>query len=175
MSGTLVVQNLQGPASGANANKIIVPAGQVLDASAGFVAPAGSVIQVVTDVQVGEQSTTSTSFTNTSLAVTITPTSATSKMFLLYTGSAGNNGVQQSYLTITRGATNLGNGVAGLMRIWFDNSTSYHFSGMSMSFLDSPATTSATTYTVQFRTTSGIAYVSSGNSTDLFTVMEIAQ
>ena len=46
MVGTLVVQNLQGPAAGANANKIIVPAGQVLDASAGFVAPAGSVIQV---------------------------------------------------------------------------------------------------------------------------------
>ena len=39
MSGTLIVQNLQGPASGANANKIIVPAGQVLDASAGTFTP----------------------------------------------------------------------------------------------------------------------------------------
>jgi hypothetical protein len=47
MSGTLVVQNIQGPSSGANANKIIIPSGQTLDASAGFVPPAGSVIQVI--------------------------------------------------------------------------------------------------------------------------------
>ena len=49
MSGTLIVQNLQGPASGANANKIIVPAGQVLDASAGTFTPsAGQIIQCQT-------------------------------------------------------------------------------------------------------------------------------
>lgn len=47
MAGTLTVQNLQGPSSGANANKIIVPSGQTLDASAGFVPPAGHVVQAV--------------------------------------------------------------------------------------------------------------------------------
>lgn len=47
MAGTLQVENLIGPTSGANANKIIIPSGQMLDASAGFVAPAGSVIQYV--------------------------------------------------------------------------------------------------------------------------------
>ena len=34
MAGTLTVQNIQGPASGANANKIILPSGQTLDAAA---------------------------------------------------------------------------------------------------------------------------------------------
>ena len=44
---TLHVENLKGLSSGGNANKIIIPSGQTLDASNGFVAPAGHVIQVV--------------------------------------------------------------------------------------------------------------------------------
>ena len=46
MVGTLTVQNLQGPASGANANKVIIPSGHTLDASAGFVPSAGQIVQV---------------------------------------------------------------------------------------------------------------------------------
>ena len=36
---TIKVENLTGLSSGANANKIIVPSGQTLDASNGFTAP----------------------------------------------------------------------------------------------------------------------------------------
>ena len=44
---TLHVENLKGLSSGGNANKIIVPSGQTLDASAGTLFPsAGQVIQV---------------------------------------------------------------------------------------------------------------------------------
>jgi hypothetical protein len=135
---------------------------------------AGAVLQVLTDVQSGEQSTTSTSFVNTVLSITITPASSNSKIFVLYTGSAGNDNASQTFLTITRNGTNIGNGNAGLMRIWFQASGSYHFGGFSMSILDSPATTSATTYTVQFRTDAGIGYISGANSTDSLTVFEIA-
>jgi len=46
MSGTLTVQNLQGPTTGANANKVIVPSGHTLDASQGFTPPAGHVVNV---------------------------------------------------------------------------------------------------------------------------------
>ena len=46
---TLHVENLKGLSSGGNANKIIVPSGQTLDASNGFTAPAGHVIQMVTN------------------------------------------------------------------------------------------------------------------------------
>ena len=136
--------------------------------------PTGSVLQVLTDTQSGEQSTTSSSFVDTALSITITPTSATSKIFLLYTGSAGNDGTGECYLTIKRGSTNLGNGNAGMMRLWFSASGNYHFGGFSMSYLDSPATTSATTYTVQFRNGASFVYISGGNSTDSFTVFEIA-
>jgi len=43
---TLHVENLKGLSSGGNANKIIVPSGQTLDASNGFISPNGYVLQV---------------------------------------------------------------------------------------------------------------------------------
>ena len=45
MAGTLTVQNIQGPSSGANANKIIIPAGQTLDASGATLRPSDGVVQ----------------------------------------------------------------------------------------------------------------------------------
>ena len=48
MASELIVQTLKGPTSGANANKVIIPSGQTLDASAGgMTTPAGHAIQVV--------------------------------------------------------------------------------------------------------------------------------
>lgn len=49
MAGTLTVQNIEGPSSGSDANKVIIPAGQTLDASGGTLLPsAGAAVQVVT-------------------------------------------------------------------------------------------------------------------------------
>ena len=46
MASELTVQTIKGPTSGGNANKIIVPAGQTIDASAGTLVPsAGQVVQ----------------------------------------------------------------------------------------------------------------------------------
>ena len=136
--------------------------------------PTGSVLQVVQANQNGEISTTSTSFINAGgLSVSITPISSSSKIFLLYTGSAGNDGAQGSYLTFAKNGTNLAGGNGGL-RIYFSGSSGYHFGGFSMSLLNSPATTSALTYTVQFRTDSGTVYISGANATDTLTAWEIA-
>lgn len=44
--GTLTVQTLQAPTSGANANKVIIPSGHTLDASNGFISPNGYILQV---------------------------------------------------------------------------------------------------------------------------------
>ena len=49
MAGTLQVENLIGPTTGANANKVIIPSGQTLDASAATIVPsAGQIIQTKT-------------------------------------------------------------------------------------------------------------------------------
>ena len=72
MASELIVQTLKGPTSGANANKIIVPTGQTLDASAGALIPdSGAVVQTT----VWEIPATSVS-TDGSWAVSTTPTIA---------------------------------------------------------------------------------------------------
>ena len=81
---TLHVENLKGLSSGGNANKIIIPSGQTLDASNGFTAPAGHVIQMQNAGIAGNSSTTtSTSFIDTGLSVNITPKFATSKILVI--------------------------------------------------------------------------------------------
>lgn len=46
MAGTLTVQTLQGPSSGANANKLLIPSGHTLDAAGGTLVPsADQVVQ----------------------------------------------------------------------------------------------------------------------------------
>jgi len=77
MAGTLTVQNIEGPSSGANANKVIIPSGQTLYAP-------GHVVQVVTKeiatVNIGTTSTSLVDVTGSSLS--ITPSSANSKILL---------------------------------------------------------------------------------------------
>lgn len=48
MASELIVQTLKGPTSGANANKVIIPSGQTLDASAADLIPAGGQIVAYT-------------------------------------------------------------------------------------------------------------------------------
>ena len=81
MAGTLTVQNLQGPSSGANANKVIIPSGQTLDASGGTLVPsAGQIVQVQKNnfIMVGFSTTSGSLVDVTNFYVDITPTSANS-------------------------------------------------------------------------------------------------
>jgi len=74
MSGTLTVQNIQGPSSGANANKIIIPSGQTFDASAGTVVPsAGQLVNYVQHVDTNSINFTSTSYATAYTIPTYTP------------------------------------------------------------------------------------------------------
>ena len=82
---TLQVENLIGPTSGSNANKVIIPSGQTLDASNGFVAPAGHVIQTVKSKWYGNQDTNNTSYVSVDDSlVNITPKYANSQLLIRY-------------------------------------------------------------------------------------------
>jgi hypothetical protein len=109
----------------------------------------GKVLQVVTATDSTERTTTSTSFATGSntLSVSITPSSASNKIFLIVTTSG--YAVVSGRYTIFRDATNIGNGNSGLSQI------EGGYGSVNMSILDSPSTTSAITYQVQFRNTSG--------------------
>ena len=107
---------------------------------------AGAILQAVTATDANSISTSSTSFTNVSnstLNVTITPSSSANKIFIVVsTGGYGNKG----YFTIYRDSTNLGDASNGMTLI--NSAVSVP---IAMSYLDSPSTTSAITYQVYQR------------------------
>ncbi len=127
--------------------------------------------------------TTSTSFSDVSgLSVTITPTSSTSKIFIILTlGSVGNT-VNTVKFNILRNSTNIAQPASG-----GNSSTINHFPGATVSatgdcasFLDSPATTSAITYKIQWAVDGSTGYLNRHtgntdyNSVSTITAMEIA-
>jgi len=135
---------------------------------------AGQVIQVVTDTDSTERATTSTTFVDvTGVSVSITPSSASNKIFVIATGGGGLDGSALAYYTIVRDSTNLGNSTKGMMVIRGNSGSVY--AGATMSVLDSPNTTSSITYKVQFRSTSGSvnAFWNYDEGKSSITVMEI--
>ena len=132
---------------------------------------AGKLLQSVTATITADQSTSSTSYVDaTNLSVSITPSSASNKVLILFTGTFQNNtSTQNSYLTILRGATNL----ATTNDYFILNSAgSRIIAGSSASYVDSPNTTSSTTYKIQIKAESGSTAIIFANST--ITALEIA-
>jgi hypothetical protein len=135
--------------------------GQVLNVAAGVPAwttPAsgGKVLQVVQGTVAVSNSTTSSGFVDSGLTATITPTSASSKIYA--TVSMPSGGVYKSASStvafgtykLMRGATDLTEAPCGLLN--YATSAGLSLSpNPSFTYLDSPATTSATTYKVQFK------------------------
>ena len=77
------------------------------------------------------------------------------------------------YSTIYRGGTNLGDATYGLERIYAAGTAT--LAPHSMSILDSPSTTSSTTYTAYFRSASGtVDFSNTDRGTVTFTLMEIS-
>lgn len=153
---------------------------------------AGSVLQVVNSVKTSTQSTTSTSYVDiTDLSVSITPTSATSKILVMarinHIGESASNG---AFVNLLRNSTTITSSTAGGNTDNFDAWASGGGGGMSandrkmtscsIDYLDSPATTSATTYKMQMRADGTTVYVNRwGLNNDVasvssITVMEIA-
>ena len=139
-------------------------------------ASSGVVLQVVNATTNSTSSTTSTSFVASNLAVTITPKFSTSKILVLCGVSitnTTNSGVSNA--TIYRGSsTNLAGGTSALSTYQMVGST-YVWIPSSICVIDSPATTSATTYTAYFSSGgSSTAFINNSGSVSTITVMEIA-
>lgn len=158
--------------------------GQVLTAdstvSAGVkwaaAAGGGKVLQVVNATYSTSTGNATSTYADTGLTATITPTSATSKILVT---------VHQQGLYKTNGNANNGH-VIKLMRastdiITFDASNSstlaanYNTVASGTTYLDSPATTSATIYKTQFKnyTNAASVFVQGDGATSTITLMEI--
>ena len=150
MAGTLTVQNIQGPSSGANANKIIIPSGQTLDASAGFVPPAGSVLQTK-QINYADGALSFSGDVSDIMSLSITPQFATSK--ILFTASTCFERITatSAYYYANMGRTISGGSAVFLTRCQnaagYQDTTYVRLTGTN-SYLDSPSTTNSITYGV---------------------------
>ena len=137
----------------------------------------GAVLQVVQGTYATQVSTTSLSFVTTGLAASITPTSATSKILILFVTSALNstsaNGTIYTIFRGTTSGTNLNSSSEGFGN--FASAANAMYAPYSGSWLDSPSTTSSQTYTMAMAARGGTtAYAQVGNATASMILMEIA-
>lgn len=114
----------------------------------------GKVLQVVTATDSTSRSTTSTSYVTASntLSVDITPSSTSSKIFItLSTTVSSPSNTWAGHITIYRDSTNL----ASDKFINAHGTSTYQVEGGAISVLDSPNTTSQTTYQLYMKVQSG--------------------
>ena len=114
----------------------------------------GKILQVVQDTKTDTFSTSSTSFVDvTGLSVSITPSSTSSKILVMVSLSLGTDLSSHVPVKLMRDSTAIaiGDSAGSRNRATFHLSAynNYTIDSYNMTWLDSPATTSATTYKVQ--------------------------
>ena len=125
----------------------------------------GKILQVKQTVKLDTFSTTSTTLVDiTGLSVSITPSATSSKVLVRCSVPMGTFSGNFSYAQLVRGSTFLGEAAAAGNRVrptfMFYQHHDTTLLMQNYEFLDSPNTTSATTYKMQLRcATSGTAYV----------------
>ena len=137
----------------------------------------GAVLQVVNATISTFAVTNSTTYVDSGLTASITPTASSSKILILvsqngvYKNAAANSNAVN--LRLVKNGTSIGvfAVAAGYTGSLVDNIVCASFN-----YLDSPATTSALTYKVQFAnfTNSGSVFVQANNDISAITLMEIA-
>jgi hypothetical protein len=135
----------------------------------------GKVLQVVNASYSTDTQNNTSTFADTGLTATITPSSATSKVlvFVSQSGVSKQGSDTNGQLRLLRGATAL---ISFEMAFgWSQNSNSNAVAAATTTYLDSPATTSATTYKTQFcsASNSSQANVQRFGSASTITLMEI--
>ena len=179
---------------GASGDTINIPSGATLTNS-GTATGFGKVLQVVSTTKTDTFSSSSTSYTDvTGLSVSITPSSTSNKILILvnFNASVTATDIFHAY-QILRGATaiNIGD-TAGSRTVASVGTALLTATGsnnlidnFSINFLDSPSTSSATTYKLQGKVQSGQNFVINRSDVDSdasfglrtassITVMEIA-
>ena len=137
--------------------------------------PTGSVVQVVSSATTTTTTTTSTSFVDTALSASITPSSSSNKILVIVTGNVivndlGNN-YGDAFANITRGSTEIATNRVAINfggTAWTD-----YISSLSLSYLDSPSTTSSTTYKVRIATSNSSVIYPATSQTGTITLLEI--
>jgi len=138
-------------------------------------AQSGSIIQTVQATNSTANSNSTNTFADTGLSATITPQFSTSKILVIYNhGETVKEGGTQLATKLLRGSTLI---YQNQLYDLDTNTAARNKVSTGGLYLDSPATTSSTTYKTQFMSAQNVAAVGvmSDNSTGVMILMEIAQ
>ena len=167
---------------GATAITGTIPQGNIANASLGAVTAlpgaiaTGKVLQVVYGSTTTEKVVSSATFVDTGLSASITPSATSSKVLVICEiascGKASSN--TRVVLKLLKGSSDL---ITFAQEVGETQNTNANKVGNSgTSYLDSPNTTSSTTYKVQMNSGAGTSYGQTGGSAAVstMTLMEIA-
>jgi hypothetical protein len=138
------------------------------------VLPAGSVLQVVNATYNVTTANTSGSYVASGLTASITPSSSSNKILVIVNQlGCGKDGNTYMLARLKRGSTVLAvlSGGSG----YTNTTTSNNFGTLAMTWLDSPSTTSSTTYSTELATAvaPNTVYVQGNSENSTITLMEI--
>jgi hypothetical protein len=177
-SGELKLQSAGADIATVDSSGITMAAGKTLPASAltgSLPAGMGGKILQVVHANYGTQVITdSTSYIDTGLTATITPSSASNKILVIFNiNGTYSNGTTNLYgrVKLLRTSTELMTNVFGQ-----NETTTSAYGSAGGNYLDSPSTTSATTYKVQIKNDAGGGDIGMNTfgATSNITLMEIA-
>ena len=147
----------------------------------------GKILQVLQGTLTTSVSTTSTSYINL-VTVAITPTATNSKIYVSFTTNAGTGGdVNHLYTSLFRDTTEIGSATSTDSRTGAQtvtNTAGQEQQNYAGALLDSPSSTSAITYAVKIKVSTGTGYWNrsardnnaaayDGRSVSQITVMEV--
>lgn len=138
-------------------------------------ASGGKVLQVVQGTYATQVNNSTTTFADTGLTATITPSATTSKILVMVSHAQVNktngNAGSACSIKLLRGATDIYSAFA----VGYTNTTLSQNQNVAFSYLDSPSSTSALTYKTQFAniTAAAEAGVQTNNTTSTILLLEI--
>jgi hypothetical protein len=178
-SGVLALQTNGTTAVTVDASQNTTLAGTLTTSSRGIAKasmPSGSVLQVVSATYSTQVSSITSTPADTGLTASITPTSATSKILVIVSqaGVGKVNSDTAVVINLLRASSILAS--FSVFSAQTDSTATNTTGGSSINYLDSPATTSSTTYKTQFYSfsnTNGV-FVQKQSAVSSITLMEIA-
>jgi hypothetical protein len=167
---------------GASGDTVSVPTGATLDVTNATVTglPAsGKVLQVIAATYATETTSASATLADTGLTASITPSSASNKILVIVhqNGISKTNSDAQNdlKLVLKRGATTISE--LSIFSLYTNSTLTLVGQTLSTAYLDSPSTTSSTTYKTQFANVDsvvGLVRVQDADSMSTITLMEIS-
>ena len=137
-------------AVGTNGHTLVADSAEATGLKWAAPAGGGKILQVIQATYSTEVSSSSGTYADTGLTASITPSSATSKILVMVTNNfekTAGSGDNACTYKLVRNST----GVLESTFIGYTSTNMRLIQGFSMQYLDSPSTTSSTTYKMQFK------------------------